>query len=68
MGDQENYRRLASHSMQLAGNIFPRSARDHFVEMAQYWTKLARKANSDALSSEEPGTARPFSSAHNVDT
>ena len=62
MSSEENYRQLASHSIQLAGRIFPNTARDHFIEMAQYWMKLARRANADALSSQDAGNAQPLSS------
>jgi hypothetical protein len=62
MFSKEDYRNLASHCIQLTESIFPNTSRDHVVEMAQYWMKLARRANADALSSQDAGNAQPLSS------
>jgi hypothetical protein len=68
MSSEEDYSQLASHSIQLADRILPNTARDHFIAMAQYWMKLARRANADALSSQDAGNAQPLSSKRNVQT
>ena len=68
MTSEEDYRRLAAHATQLANQIFPKTARDHFIEMAQHWTRLARKANSDVLSSQASEKAESPSPIRNADT